>query len=76
MYIKGVPTIVVVDDFLPNGTRKGTEIDFDKIAADGSLWGPMIEKIWAKVNGNYENINEGSVTEGYDFMLGAPSIEY
>ena len=36
----------------------------------------MIEKVWAKVNGNYENIDGGSVTEGYDFMLGAPSVEY
>jgi hypothetical protein len=25
----------------------------------GNLWGVMLEKVWAKINGNYEYINDG-----------------
>jgi hypothetical protein len=28
-------------------------------APDGDMWGVMFEKIWAKINGNYEYINYG-----------------
>jgi hypothetical protein len=73
VYVRGVPTLVVVDDYLP--TQNGALV-FDVTSADGSLWGPLMEKVWAKVNGNYEMIIAGDATETFDFLLGAPTIEY
>ena len=35
-----------------------------------------MEKVWAKTNGNYENINSGSPVEVYDFLFGAPAKQY
>lgn len=56
VWIGGVPTVVTIDDYLPyyNG-----QLIFNRQGPDGDLWGPMIEKVWAKINGNYENINYG-----------------
>ena len=56
MWIGGVPTVVTIDDYLPfyNGG-----LIFNRKAPDGDLWGVMIEKVWAKINGNYEFINFG-----------------
>jgi hypothetical protein len=35
-----------------------------------------MEKVWAKVNGNYDNVWGGYETEVFDFILGAPSVSY
>lgn len=32
--------------------------------------------MWAKVNGNYERINSGSLTEAWDFLAGIPGKYY
>ena len=40
------------------------------------MWGPMIEKIWAKSNGNYDNIVGGATSEAINFLTGAPSKRY
>ena len=43
-----------VDDYLPIITRNGkTTTIFSKIASDGSLWVPILEKVFAKRYGNY-----------------------
>lgn len=56
LYIRGVPTVVVVDDYVPfyNGG-----LLFNRQPADGSFWGLIIEKAFAKINGNFEYINYG-----------------
>ena len=36
----------------------------------------LIEKVWAKINGNYEFTIGGSPTEVYEFLGGCPSITY
>lgn len=36
----------------------------------------LTEKVYAKVSGNYEFLNGGSPTEGFDFILGVPSMTY
>lgn len=56
LYIRGLPTVVVVDDYIP---MYGSSLVFDRMPADGSLWSVILEKAFAKVNGNYENINYG-----------------
>jgi calpain-15 len=52
VYIRGVPTVVVIDDYLVVNSTLGS-LKFDKNGDDGSMWGPLMEKVWAKVNGNY-----------------------
>jgi hypothetical protein len=32
---------------------------FANRVVDGDVWGPILEKAWAKMNGNYEMINNG-----------------
>lgn len=56
LYVRGIPMVIVVDDYLPlyNGG-----LLFNRMASDGSLWSVIMEKAFAKLNGNYEFINEG-----------------
>jgi hypothetical protein len=44
---------------------------FNRAAPDGALWGVIMEKVWAKVNGNYEFINYGWQAESYHSLTGA-----
>ncbi len=64
-----------MDDYLVY-TSSGKSQDFDIQGSDGSLWGPLMEKVWAKTAGYFENISGGLPVEVYDFILGAPSIYY
>ena len=59
----------MVDDLLPTS---GGGLIFDHIAPDKAMWGPMMEKVWAKINGNYENIVAGNSLEAFSLILGAP----
>lgn len=36
----------------------------------------LIEKVWAKVNGNYEVTNGGNPMEFFDFIGGVPVTAY
>lgn len=39
-----------------------------------SLWGPLLEKAWAKLNGNYEQIAAGKVDHVLKALTGAPTM--
>ena len=60
LYIRGRPMTITIDDYLPfyNGN-----LIFDNQASSGSgdmnIWAALLEKAFAKINGNYEAINEG-----------------
>ena len=55
-----MPKVVVIDDFFPFEWQKTEEkLFFAKMGSDGALWGPLLEKLWAKINGNYELIQAG-----------------
>jgi hypothetical protein len=54
--VRGLPTVITIDDYIP--TINGGYL-MDSKAPDGALWGVFLEKVWAKVNGNYEYINDG-----------------
>lgn len=41
-------------------------------AKSGLMWGPIIEKAWAKVKGSYSNADGGLVENGIRFLTGAP----
>jgi hypothetical protein len=65
--------VISVDDWLP---FTGSNLAFSGVSDDGGLWGPFIEKAFAKANGNYENIQAGDPAEALEFLVGAPSMRY
>jgi len=71
VFIRGIPHLVVVDDSIPAGS-KGKNPDFASIGLDNSLWGPLLEKAFAKANGAYEFIEGGQPYEAIDFLTSAP----
>jgi hypothetical protein len=56
VYIKGIPTTISVDDYLPVNKTTG-KLVFAQQSVTGSVWAALFEKIWAKVNANYETID-------------------
>jgi hypothetical protein len=55
LYTLGVPHTVIIDDWLP--LKKNYDGSwgtlYAKVGADKSLFGPLIEKAFAKYHGNY-----------------------
>jgi calpain-15 len=72
VYIKGINQTITVDDYLAFSPRTG-QLLFSNISADGCMWGSLIEKTWASMNGNYEYIFGGEQSEAFMAMLGAPA---
>ena len=74
----GVPHTVVIDDYLPVETdsrgKKGTV--FTSIGDDSSLWGPLIEKAFAKYWGNYGHIVGGASQMAVRTMLGGVHMSH
>lgn len=56
LYIRGKKTVVVVDDYMPFVSGG---LIFNRKPSGNNLWGVILEKAFAKINGNYENINFG-----------------
>jgi hypothetical protein len=40
------------------------------------MWPAIIEKMYSKINGNYESIEGGWPTEVYELLLGCPSEDF
>ena len=72
MYALGVPTSVVVDDYL---VTYGSTY-FSHPGQDKSLWGPLYEKILAKFLGNYMHMHGGSAVDAVRNIINAPKIMY
>jgi hypothetical protein len=53
MYALGVPFTMVIDDYLPFN-----ELGENNFAYSGNMnfWVPLVEKAYAKLNGNYQHI--------------------
>lgn len=75
VFIRGIPYLVYVDDAVPAGTFGKSPV-FAKIGSDNSLWGPLLEKAWAKVNGNYENIEAGGVYTAVTFLTNSQGTQF
>lgn len=74
IYVRGLPFTYYADDYVPFNSYKKPA--FAGIATDGSLWPMLIEKMWAKLNGNYENTIGGGTDELFSFMAGVPVKSY
>eukprot|EP00352_Strombidinopsis_acuminata_P003855 CAMPEP_0176403656 /NCGR_PEP_ID=MMETSP0126-20121128/50276_1 /TAXON_ID=141414 ORGANISM="Strombidinopsis acuminatum, Strain SPMC142" /NCGR_SAMPLE_ID=MMETSP0126 /ASSEMBLY_ACC=CAM_ASM_000229 /LENGTH=76 /DNA_ID=CAMNT_0017782051 /DNA_START=277 /DNA_END=507 /DNA_ORIENTATION=- len=70
----GIPQQVTIDGRIPFNSAGSTI--FAKIGYDGALWGPLIEKAWAKMSGNYEAIIGGWMIEAIMAMAGSPASLY
>ena len=77
-YIRGKPWVVSIDDYmLFRGDMDPADLKFSKQSADNlAIWGPMLEKAWAKVRGNYLNTEGGLVKDGLRLLTGAPVFTY
>lgn len=73
VYIRGIPSIITIDDFLPWSSYSPY---FAGIGLDGSLWAPLLEKVWAKTNVNYENTIGGDPAEPMEFFTNSPTKSF
>ena len=69
MYTLGVPSTIVVDDFIP--MYKGKPMAAGP-SADNSLWPIILEKAVSKMRGNYMHIAGGQGYDGIRLMRGGP----
>jgi hypothetical protein len=47
-----------------------------RVGDDRSLWGPIVEKAWAKIVGNYKRADYGLIKTGIRVITGAPTFGY
>jgi hypothetical protein len=63
VYIRGIPTTMVIDDYFPvtkaTADSDGGDLVFAAKTKDGAMFGPIFEKLWAKATANYELIGTG-----------------
>lgn len=80
-YLNGILKKVVIDDYFPCFTEKINEngkygissLSFANInKSTMNIWPLLLEKVWAKLNGNYENIILGSCFEIFEIFFPCP----
>jgi len=74
-YVRGVPTVITVDDRFPCFNYSPYEPLFSKPKGK-ELWAILIEKAWAKLFKSYSNIEAGTVEEALGHLTGAPSFSF
>jgi hypothetical protein len=70
LFVKGKPSVMTVDDYLP---FMSYGLPFSKRSADNDIWNPILEKTFAKLNGNYERAQIGWQAEAWRILNGAPT---
>ena len=68
LFIDGEFQTVFIDDFIP--VLKGTTTPFFTKTNSFELWGLLLEKAWAKVNGGYANIVSCSLADLFRALTG------
>ena len=73
IYLNGKWKLVFIDDYLPYSGKKFKKFAFSS-SGGKELWVALLEKAWAKINGNYAKIGcGGSPTEVFDILTEAYS---
>lgn len=73
LFIEGEWNIVVIDDKIALRNYHGEYITaFAKTKTD-NVWAILLEKAWAKVNGGYDKIHSGIVSEALTAISGLPT---
>ena len=78
LYTLGMPHTVIVDDYLPL-TEAGHDsfmTFYAHVSKDKGLWGPILEKAFAKYHGNYEHLSGGDPNYAVRTLTGAPMKYY
>ena len=77
LYTLGIPHTVIVDDYLPL-EKWGDEYHtmYAKPGGDKSIYGPILEKAFAKYHGNYEHIIGGNPGTAVKTLYGAPWSQF
>lgn len=73
--VLGVPTQIVVDNDFAFYNSQNTDLYFGKTQTD-EAWVQIIEKAWAKTNGNYNRIKSGLAVEALEWLEGYPGFFY
>ena len=78
LYTLGVPHTVIVDDYLPMRRISNGRLGFwfAGLGTDGSIWGAILEKAFAKFHGNYLHLSMGHPYLAVRSLYGAPSSSY
>ena len=74
-FIRGIPWVVSIDDNLLYTNKAKPKLVFAK-EVSGAMWGPLFEKTWAKVKGNYASSEAGFVQTMLSTFTGAPIFYY
>ena len=75
VFIRGKPHVISVDDnimFYWYGTPVFTKLSYDGTSA----WVMVLDKVWAKVKGNYLKTLDRPGYEGISFLTGSPYFSY
>jgi calpain-15 len=72
MYINGVETPIIVDDYFPTVYGRPA---FCK-TKEGEIWAMLFEKAWAKVHGSYCRTEGGQTAHASQHMIGLPAFTY
>jgi hypothetical protein len=82
-FIRGKPWVIDIDDSLLfseaydfEGVRTPLTPYFATASKNNLMWGPLIEKGWAKVKGAYMNADGGVTANALRFMSGAPTPSF
>jgi len=74
-YIRGKPWVVTIDDSLY--VDSDNKLFFAGLGESNTLWGPLLEKAWAKVRGSYASADKGGTfTTGIKALVGSPVYYY
>jgi hypothetical protein len=76
--VNGYSQDIIIDDFLPVNPGS-SQVAFARSREQdgkGAIWVSLIEKAWAKLNGNYDRVSMGTVDLGFIHLLGVPSLGY
>ena len=65
-----MPVTITIDDFLPFEADKRTI--YASVGDDKSVWGPLLEKAFAKFHGSYEAIASGTPERALNTLAGSP----
>jgi calpain-15 len=74
LYSLGVPFTQIVDDYLP--IWDDYQPVFANVGFDGSVWGALTEKVFAKWYGNYEHTIAGWMKHAVSALNGSPVSEH
>jgi calpain-15 len=72
-YIHGEEVELVLDDYFPCiGPENAPQLAFSSVEIqDNNIWPLLLEKAWAKVNKNYNNIIDGTAGQAFQFLTPA-----